>query len=356
MASLLFFCKAPMNAVMFERPLRRLWTDPRLRIRFTGEGGSGGRARGGADAPGILAALGFAGARAAGGLATRWRVWDAYVSPDIWQPARRARRAVQIFHGVSFKGKMYTPGIRRFSDLFLVGEDMRRRFVAKGLFPEEWPGFHRIGMPKLDAFFDGSLDREAILREAGADPARPVVLYAPTWRPESSLYSHGVEFMRRAAARDGWTLLIKLHDWAWNPATNPIDWRRVAPELEGPRVRFARGANVVPYLFAADLLVSDASSVANEYLLLNRPIVWIDVPDLIRKYEKTIDLDGWGRKTGRIVGGVDELLEACDAALAKPGELSATRRAAAADIFYNPGRATDAFIDGLYGLLELASR
>lgn len=347
MIDLLFFCKAPMNAVMFERPLRRLWGDPRLRIRFTGEGGPDWSARR------IIGQAGFAGARQAAGPLVRWRAWDAFLSPDIMQPCRRARRAIQVFHGVSFKGKMYTPQIRRFTDLFLVGEDMRRRFVARGLFPEGSPAFHRIGMPKLDPFFDGSLDRQAILRELGADPARPAILYAPTWRPESSLYSHGVEFMRRCAAQERFTLIVKLHDLVWDPATNPIDWRRAIPELEGPRVRFARGANVVPCMFAADALVSDASSVANEYLLLDRPLIWVDVPRLIAKYEQTLDLDGWGRKTGRIVATADELMEACVHALNMPEEYGEVRRQAAADIFYNPGQATEAFCETLRRLVGM---
>src|SRR5262249_53506481 len=160
--------------------------------------------------------------------------------------------------------------IKRFSDLFLIGEDQRRRFVEKKLFEENDPALHRIGMPKLDAFFDDSLNRETILRELGIDPARPVVLYAPTWRPEASVYGQGLKFIQQSAGEQRWTLVVKLHDWAWDPATNPIDWHKAIPELEGPNVHFARGANVVPLLFVSDLLITDASSVANEYLLLDR--------------------------------------------------------------------------------------
>lgn len=339
-----------MNAVMFARPLRRLWEDARLRIAFAGEGRGVGSARE------ILAAQGFAGARQAGRLGVRWRALDAYISPDLFMPARRARRQIQIFHGVSFKGKMFTPPVRRFSDLFLIGEDQRRRFVEKGLFPADSPALHKVGMPKLDAFFDGSLDRVATLRELGADPARPMVLYAPTWRPEASLYGPGLEFIRRCAREERFTLVVKLHDWAWDPATNPIDWQKAVPELQGPNVRFARGFNVVPYLHAADLLISDASSVANEYLLLDRPLVWLDAPELIRKYEKTIDLDGWGRKTGPIVKTADELLGMCATMLADGGrDFAAVRQAAAADIFYHPGQATERFVAELLALLGLGS-
>jgi hypothetical protein len=349
MPNLLFYCKAPMNAVMFERPLRRLWETPGLTIRFTGEG------RGHGNASGILQGMGFAGARRASPVEVRWRGWDAYLSPDIFMRARRAQRRIQIFHGVSFKGKMYTPAIRRFTDLFLIGEDMRRRFIERGLYEEGDPALHRIGMPKLDALLDGSLDRAAILRDLDADPDRPVVLYAPTWRPECSLFAEGIELIRHCAAgRAPWTLLVKLHDWHWDPRTNrQWDWRALTAELQNAHVRFATQANVVPCLFAADALVSDASSVANEYLLLNRPVVWIDVPDLIRKYEKTLDLDGWGRRTGRIARTLPGVLEAIGEALARPDEHEETRRAAAGDIFYNPGRATDIFIGKLMELVGL---
>lgn len=39
--------------------------------------------------------------------------------------------------------------------------------------------------------------------------------------------------------------------------------------------------DILPTLFLADLLISDASSVANEYTLLDRPIVFLDVPEMI---------------------------------------------------------------------------
>lgn len=344
---LLFYCKAPMNAVMYERPLRRLWNDARFAMRFTGEG------RGHGDAVGILASLGFDGARRAPDCLVRWGRWDAYVSPDIFMPARRARRRIQIFHGVSFKGKMYTPRIHRFTDLFLIGEDMRRRFIERGLYEEGDPALHRVGMPKLDALVDGSLQRDAILRELGLDPSRPSVLYAPTWRPECSLYAEGQELIRHCSqGKAPYTLIVKLHDWHWDPATNPVDWRTTIPTLENEHVRFATQASVVPLMAAADALISDASSVANEYLLVDRPIIWIDVPALIRKYESTLDLNGWGRRTGRVTRGLEELLAAIDAALENPEEGGETRRAAAADIFYNPGRATEVFVTRLMELLE----
>jgi hypothetical protein len=347
MADLLFYCKTPMNAVMFERPLRRLVQNDRLNIRFCGEN------RSGTSAASMVQGLGFDYPVQAGTFLAKWKRWDVHLSADIHRVARRARRSIQIFHGVSFKGRMYSPAILKFTDLFLVGDDMRRRYIEKGLFEKDSPSLHRIGMPKLDAFFDGSLDRESTLVDMGVDPARPVILYAPTWRPESSLYGTGLEFIRNCAKQDRFTLIIKLHDWTLEPATNPIDWRTAGPELESEHVRFSTCSNIVSLLNASDVLISDASSVANEYLLLDRPIIWLDAPDLLDKYNDTIHLDGWGRKTGRIVEDEGACMEACLDALRNPVDFSRIRQKAAKDIFYNPGTASERFCEKLYQLLGI---
>jgi len=93
--------------------------------------------------------------------------------------------------------------------------------------------------------------------------------------------------------------------------------------------------------------------VANEFLLLDRPILFIDVPALFERYKDTIDLGGWGRRTGEVVTTYEELIQALRQALQSPQENSEIRREAAADIFYNPGRATRAAMAAIYRVLNL---
>ena len=59
-----------------------------------------------------------------------------------------------------------------------------------------------------------------------------------------------------------------------------------APAIVALAVRSAgstspKDANASPYLFAADALVTDHSSVGFEFMLLDRPIVVIDCPQLV---------------------------------------------------------------------------
>ena len=50
-----------------------------------------------------------------------------------------------------------------------------------------------------------------MLLSLGLDPARPTILYAPTWSPASSLNAMGVELVLRLH-RLPVNLIVKLHD------------------------------------------------------------------------------------------------------------------------------------------------
>jgi len=342
---LLFFAKAPMNVVIFRPIVEQLRRDPRLEMHFTGFYDVVN------DPKSLYSRFGMEGeCLVRPGLLTRLRRYDLYLSPDMYLLARRARAKAHLFHGVSFKGKAYTDQVLRYDRLFLVGEDMRRRFIERGILKEDDPRLAKIGMPKTDPLANGTLDRAAILKKMNLDPTRKTILYAPTWRPEASLYHLGRELMPELARRD-FNFLVKLHDLVYTDTR--VNWRDEMQKIEGENFRLVSDFDIIPYLFVADVLISDASSVANEFLLLDRPIIFLDCPELLKKYEATADLETWGRKTGTVVGNTAEFWNALDDALANPQQLSDVRRRAAADIFYNPGAATTRAVEECYRLLRL---
>jgi CDP-glycerol glycerophosphotransferase (TagB/SpsB family) len=349
---ILFFAKAPNNVIAFKRISDRLEQDPRLELWFCGEYLDKRNPRH------LYQLFNMEGERLIGRSLCQLKRFDIYISPDIMMVGKRARIKIHMFHGVSFKGKPYSEKVFAYDKLFIVGEDMRRRFIQRGILRQDDSRIEKIGMPKTDPLVDGSLNRTEIFDRLRLDASRKTVLYAPTWRPESSLYSIGAELMRELARLD-LNLLVKLHDLVYDTRVKPaggrqgIDWAREIRRFETDRVRVIRDYDIVPYLFVADVLISDASSAANEFLLLDRPIIFIDVPALIAKYKDTIDLETWGRQTGTTVSTVPELLGALEEAFAEPLRLRDVRRAAAADIFYNPGRATARALETIYQLLEM---
>ena len=254
---------------------------------------------------------------------------------------RHDRERIQLFHGVSFRNMAVRRDVLVYDRLFIVGPYMRRLFTDKQLLRETDPRLVNIGFPKLDRLVDGSLDRRAIVRRLGFSGRRPVVLYAPTGQKDNSLEHVGEAFLERLKATRKYDILIKLHD---HPRDRGVHWpTRLRPLLDA-HTRLAKELDVVPLLYAADILVSDASSVSNEYSLLDRPMVFLDVPQLLATMERkgSLDLDTWGRKGGMTARWPDDAVDAVAWSLAHPRSGSATRRAMARDLFYNPGRATDA--------------
>ena len=260
-------------------------------------------------------------------------------SSDVFFP-RDVGRRVQIFHGVSFKNFAVREKVLKYDFACVAGRYHAERFAAAGLIREGGTRFLLTGFPKLDVLADGTLDRDGLLAGLDLDPGRPTVLYAPTGGKHNSLDKWGEEIVSAVGADGSCNLLIKPHD---HPK-KAIDWKaRLAP-FEGARVRIVEDYDVVPFLNACDLLLTDASSVAMEYTLLDRPIVFVDVPELFANVTErggSLDLDTYGRKIGWVAEGVDAVVPTIAQALADPGYQAELRRRAADHLFHMPGAAAD---------------
>lgn len=251
-------------------------------------------------------------------------------------------KKIQVFHGISYRNKAVRPENMGCDHYFLVGPYMRRRFTEARLLTENDPRAISVGFMKTDRLLNGELDREQVLRQVGFSGERPILLYAPTGAKLNSMETMGEEVIRRLNESGQYDLLIKLHD---HPKNRDVDWfARLAP-FESAHCKIAREPDIVPLMFIADLLLSDASSATNEFSLLDRPIIFLDTPQLIAQAREAnnsmLDLDTWGRKAGLIVKEPDNIVKAVQLSLANRSAHSYVRKAMVKDFFYNPGRATD---------------
>jgi hypothetical protein len=259
---------------------------------------------------------------------------------------RNYRQSIQLFHGLSFRNRAIRSENAAYDHYFILGPYMERAFQRRGILSANDPRSARIGFPKTDRLVDGTLDRGAVLRKLGFSGKRPVVLYAPTGAHGNSLETCGEELLQRLVEVDEYDVIVKPHD---HPKAR-IDWyERLAP-LESYHLRLLRTPDAIPALHAADLLISDASSIANEYLLLDRPIVFVDVPELLAAAaaeDDRLDLTTWGRAGGIVAADAVGAADAVANGLACPRAQSETRQAIARDLFYNPGTATQAALGWL---------
>lgn len=262
----------------------------------------------------------------------------AHTSRRLLPP--RAAKTVQIFHGVSFKNFAVREKVLHYDLLCLPGAYHARRFRSQGLVQPDRATCLLTGFPKVDRLAQGRFDRDAFLRSERLDPARPTVLYAPTGGKNNSLEIVGEQVIAAIAADGRWNLMVKPHD---HPKRK-IDWQARLARYEGDRVRLAVGLDVVDYLLAADLLLTDASSVAVEFTLVDRPMVFIDVPKLLKKVTTLgapLDLSTHGRKIGGLARTPAEVIREIELGFEKPEMRGELRRATARDVFHDPGNASE---------------
>ncbi len=248
-------------------------------------------------------------------------------------------RTVQITHGVSFKNLAVREKALRYDFICVAGRYHAEKYREQGLIRAGGSRVLITGLAKVDPLANGSLDRNKTLRALGLDPALPTLLFAPTGDKHNALETWGEAAVRSLADQPQWNLLVKPHD---HPKKQ-IDWFAELAPLESSRMKLVRDMDIVPFLHAADLLITDASSVAVEYTLMDRPIVFLDVPKLFDKLETrapALDLATYGRKIGWTVPVGESAVDAVREALANPALHSDLRRQMAAHVFFGAGEAS----------------
>jgi hypothetical protein len=352
---ILFEAASPMSLAVFAPVLRQLQRDPRLEFWFTSCDRSW-------SPESIFVPAGIT-ERVVPPERVQWMKFDCYVNTDFWDMTwlpRRTRR-IHLFHGVAGKYDLdapvkIAPVVATFDRLMFPNRDRLRRYAEAGLVEADSAQAALVGYPKVDCLVDGSLNAVETLARVGLDSRVPTVLYAPTWSPYSSLNTMGHEVVE-ALGRLGVNVIVKLHDRSYEGTargSGGVDWgselRRVC-ERHGARL--VQDADASPWLHAADLLITDHSSVGFEFMLLDRPIVVLDSPELIKHARVNPEKVRLLRSAATLVRDSSDLAARVRFALDHSGDHRKQRRAIADELFYCPGSATSRAVQCLYDLLAL---
>jgi hypothetical protein len=328
--------RTPVHYAMFAPVHRAMEHDDRVRFSFIASDEP-------AQAASIFRDAGAEGA-VIGPMAAALMKFDAYLTSDFtWTRLLHETCRIQMFHGVGGKYGFDAPTepLNAWHRLFFVNRRRLNNCIASGALEADSPAIRLIGMPKVDSLVDGSLDRDEVLTSIGLPPNRPTVLYAPTWSPASSLNRLGVDVIK-ALRQLPINVIVKLHDRSCDPRpqySGGIDWRAaLVPHLKKGSAILAPGADICPYLAAADVMVTDHSSAGFECLLRDRPIVRIHVPELIdlaNIHEDYVRLLATGWSDVRLTTRSPP-----SSARSRTVRAIGDARAVAADPFHEPGTAT----------------
>lgn len=346
--------RSPMNLEVLRPVWSALAADPRVNLAFTAEEDAWVRP--------LLRAAGLE-SRLVPQARAEWMRFDLACNADPWNalPLKRCWKRANFFHGVAGKydlddakaiGEKVDFGI--YDRVMFANEDRLRRYVGAGIVQANRAAL--VGFPKIDDLVNGRWSASDVRAELGLDPALETILYAPTFSPASSLHLAGERIIEQLLAT-GRNVVVKLHERSTVPHpkyTDNVDWPARLARFDGqPRYAYATGAHVGPYLVAADVLVTDHSTVGFEFALLDRPIVVFDAPDLLGFAR--INPEKWRqlRSLAVVVDRVEGLPDAITEAIAHAASRSIARHETTRALFAHAGHATERALAVLYELLEM---
>lgn len=171
---------------------------------------------------------------------------------------------VELFHGFNARKRPDNQGhfrIRNFFDLYCTqGPDTTVPFQEL----ETKYGFFEVietGWPKMDPLFWNST------RPLPTRTQKPVILLTSTFTPKLSAAPALFDSVRRLAQKGRWKWLVHFH-----PKMDP-EVVFAFQSLQGQEVEFVETDDLIPLLLAADVMVSDTSSIVSEFLLQIKPVV-----------------------------------------------------------------------------------
>lgn len=188
---------------------------------------------------------------------------DAVFVPGDRVPAFIPGMKVQVFHGLNEnkRGNIYPE--RGMFDLYCT-EGHERTGTLQPM--AEKKGYFKVvetGWVKLDSLF-GYQPSTSVTK------TRPHVFFASTFSPSLSCAELVYEEVKTLSQSGEWQWLVTLHP--------KMDNETVAKyrQLESDNLIFFENDQVIEMMHRADVMVCDNSSIFQEFLLLNKPVVTVN--------------------------------------------------------------------------------
>ena len=222
-----------------------------------------------------------------------------------------------VWHGIPFKGFDADDFRvqRRFTETWVTSPMLAELYVERFGFRAERVKI--TGYARTDRLVRRSESLGGLRAKFGLDAAgdRKIVLFAPTWKQDAkgrSVFPFDTDersffgALEGVCRRAGACLVVRSHLNTRGMDDLVGDWIFAVPH--------ARYPDTEGLLLLSDVLVCDWSSIAFDFLLLDRPAIFLDVPP---PFAKGFAL-GPEFRFGPVVGSVGALVEQLEHSLAAP--------------------------------------
>lgn len=213
---------------------------------------------------------------------------------------KRNYQCISISHGAAFGNSnwdivMYEDEV---TDIhFALSEQHKTRCLTESKTINK--DIYSIGFPKLDNLVNGQFNKEVIAKKLGISQDKPTILIASHWTECSILAQLGINLIQTIADKyPQYNVIQTAHDKIWtNPeykegALNSDVLKESLLNLEksSDNIYFVPTSNIHELLAIADVFITDISSVIVEFSVMDKPILFFDLPQQSFANEHTYSL------------------------------------------------------------------
>jgi len=259
---------------------------------------------------------------------------DAVIVPGNIVPHFWPGLKVQIFHGLDEEVKGFY-NITGFFDLYCTtGPVMTGKFSTLAKNKKHFL-VRETGWPKLDPIYNNKWSfgdqKDQLISQYELSPGLPIILYAPTF---PSKYTSALDLL-------GSIRQLQEHDYNWIIKFHSLmdeSIKEKYKKLDSNNFRIIDELNILPIMAGSDIMITDTSSVAYEFLHFDRPLITYQA---IARREKGIDIKD-----------PSELSSAIERSLNNLDEFSGNRETCLKDIHpYSDGNSSNRVLKGIAEIL-----
>jgi len=215
--------------------------------------------------------------------------WDLVLYPLHHRRFRADCKKIYVGHsmmvGKAAGGESYKYGRHTrdennnlvYDKIFAAGAHEKE--MTRRLYPEIHPTVRVVGSLLADGLLASVGEKSKILAGLGFDVNRKTIMVASTWGPHSFAQNLGAEFMEGVGCLlKTYNIIFSVHQHNFLPKCSPkINWSELARRTKLSDFHIStNNEESISLLLAADLLVTDHTSLSLYYLLLHRPIVFYE--------------------------------------------------------------------------------
>lgn len=185
-----------------------------------------------------------------------------------------------VWHGIPYKGftDQSFKHLHGYTETWVSSKLLKKMYVERFGFKKEQVAV--TGYARVDDLVNEAYDKKEIIDRYKIERANKYILIAPTWKQDDkgrSILPFGVEESKffseidEIAKKNKAIVIFRSH----LNSNDDVDCSNLSNTIFMPYSKYEIAEE---FLFIADLLVTDWSSIAFDYLPLQRPTVFLDVP------------------------------------------------------------------------------